>query len=184
MDDEGRISRWSRLKRRNTAAAAKTAAADAPVPATADGAAESPARTEERAEISPEDLPDPDTLDKDSDFTVFLGDGVPEALRRKALSVLWRSDPILANLDGLNDYDEDYTLASGIGEAVTSAYRAGKGYLADDDASESSDEVGEDAAKPLESVEAESEEGNQVIDGRSAETGNNVSTERKNEPLE
>jgi hypothetical protein len=34
---------------------------------------------------------------------------VPEELRRLALRKLWRSDPVLANVDGLNDYDLDYT---------------------------------------------------------------------------
>jgi hypothetical protein len=54
------------------------------------------------------DLPDIETLDKDSDYTVFLRDGVPESLKKLALRKLWLSDPVLANLDGLNDYDEDF----------------------------------------------------------------------------
>jgi hypothetical protein len=56
----------------------------------------------------PLDLPDIDTLDKESDFTVFMQAGVPEELKNLALRALWRSDPVLANLDGLNDYDEDF----------------------------------------------------------------------------
>jgi uncharacterized protein DUF3306 len=54
------------------------------------------------------DLPDIEALNKNSDFTVFLRDGVPEELKRLALRKLWLSDPVLANLDGLNDYDEDF----------------------------------------------------------------------------
>jgi hypothetical protein len=37
-----------------------------------------------------------------------MREGVPEALRNRALRKLWLSDPVLANLDGLNDYDEDF----------------------------------------------------------------------------
>lgn len=171
MDDEGRISRWSRLKRRNTIAAAKPAPPPTVVVVN-DGEGEVPPQAEVKTEIAPEDLPDPDTLDKDSDFTAFLGDGVPEAIKRKALSVLWRSDPILANLDGLNDYDEDYSLGGGICEAVSSAYRAGKGYLEDESPSEN--EV--DAEVPV----GASETGD-VAENR--ESGDAVSAGRKTEPL-
>lgn len=52
-----------------------------------------------------EDLPDIESLTFDSDFTVFLRQGVPEAIKRRALRKLWSSNPVLANLDGLNDYD-------------------------------------------------------------------------------
>jgi len=54
------------------------------------------------------DLPAVDTLTEDSDFTRFMADGVPELLRKAALRKLWRSSPVFAVLDGLNDYDEDF----------------------------------------------------------------------------
>ncbi len=63
---------------------------------------------------------------------------VPEALRRAALRKLWKSDPILANLDGLNDYDEDYNLVDTAITAAQTAYKVGKGYL---------DEIGEKLAQ-------------------------------------
>ena len=37
---------------------------------------------------------------------------MPEALQRAALRKLWRSNPVLANLDGLVDYADDYTDAA------------------------------------------------------------------------
>ena len=77
-------------------------------------------------------LPDIDGMDDSSDFTVFLQKGVPEALRRRALRKLWRVNPVLANLDGLNDYDEDYTQLSTWGRGMKTAYRVGKGFLADE----------------------------------------------------
>ena len=96
--DEPFLSRWSRRKK-DERAHARTPADEV------DEAAES---GEQPAEISPEDLPDIDTLHKDSDFTVFMREGVPEEIRNLALRKLWTSDPVLANVDGLNDYDGDY----------------------------------------------------------------------------
>lgn len=103
-------------------------------------------------EPPPVDLPTPETLDKDSDFSAFLKDGVPEALRRRALRVLWRSDPVLANLDGLNDYDEDYRSIGTVVEAVRTAYAAGRGYL-DREKPEQADAVASRASdQPLREV--------------------------------
>jgi hypothetical protein len=43
-----------------------------------------------------------------SDFSMFLGAGVPIRLHRQAMFKLWRLDPQFGSLDGLNDYDEDF----------------------------------------------------------------------------
>jgi hypothetical protein len=105
-------------------------------------------------EAEPDELPDIASLDKDSDFSAFLRQGVPEELRRRALRVLWRSDPVLANLDGLNDYDEDFTIVHTVAEAVRTAYKVGKGYLEDEDEDEDEKEAtaqtgaGEEIAEP------------------------------------
>ena len=75
-------------------------------------------------------LPPIESLNKDSDFTQFLSEKVPEFIRKRALSVLWRSDPVLANLDGLNDYDENYRVIDTlISAASDTVYRVGKGHL-------------------------------------------------------
>lgn len=102
--DEKFLRRWSRRKIDDSTEEPVPPEADTPD----DAAAVAPEQSEtETAEIVA-DLPDIDTLHKDSDFTGFLRDGVPEELKRLALRKLWRSDPVLANLDGLNDYDEDF----------------------------------------------------------------------------
>ena len=54
----------------------------------------------------PEDLPDVDALNKDSDFSLFMREGTPEHLKKIALRKLFNSDPAFSVLDGLNDYDE------------------------------------------------------------------------------
>jgi len=74
-------------------------------------------------------LPDPDTMKEGDDFSVFLRGAVPEALRRRALRRLWRSNPVLANLDGLNDYDEDFTQSDTPAGALKTAYKVGKGIF-------------------------------------------------------
>lgn len=53
-------------------------------------------------------LPDISTLEEESDFSVFIRDGVPDKLRRLALRKLWASNPLFGFRDGMNDYDEDF----------------------------------------------------------------------------
>ena len=89
------------------------------------------AATDERSEeeeVVVAALPPIDELTTDSDFTPFLDRRVPAALRRAALRKLWNSDPIFANLDGLNDYDDDFRTL-GVGQMVRTAYEVGKGFV-------------------------------------------------------
>jgi hypothetical protein len=74
-------------------------------------------------------LPDPDDLEPGQDISAFMNKAVPEHLRKRALRQLWRLNPILANLDGLNDYDGDFTNAATDAPGVATAYRVGKGLL-------------------------------------------------------
>ncbi len=153
-DEDGFLDRWSRRKRgeaspgapdSETAEAAQSAAKPAepsggrsgPPPARARPTAVAPLQSEEAPDSGDPEviakLPGLDTLNKDSDFTAFRQDGVPDALRRQALRRLWRTNPVLANLDGLNDYDEDYTVAEPLVKALETVYEAGKGDLDDDE---------------------------------------------------
>ena len=75
------------------------------------------------------ELPDPDSMKQGDDFSAFMADKVPERLRRRALRQLWRSNPVLANLDNLVDYGEDYTDAALVMENLQTAYQVGKGML-------------------------------------------------------
>ncbi len=106
---------------------------DAPMDIRPDGPLDAP--------VGEGDLPDPETLGKDGDFAAYLRDGVPEVLQRRALRALWRSDPVLANLDGLNDYDEDFRHVGTVAQAVQTAWRAGRGYAVDDAAAAGSPDV-------------------------------------------
>lgn len=73
------------------------------------------------------DLPDPDTLVSGDDFAAFMKRAVPERLRRRALRRLWVSDPVLANLDNLVDYNDDYTAAAHVNDVVQTSYKVGQG---------------------------------------------------------
>lgn len=74
-------------------------------------------------------LPDPETLTKEDDFSGFLSAAVPERIRRRALRKLWGLNPVLANLDGLVDYAEDYTDAATVVDNLQTVYKIGKGML-------------------------------------------------------
>ncbi|OEJ67361.1 hypothetical protein BEN30_09505 [Magnetovibrio blakemorei] len=93
---------------------------------------DAPSQDAPSQDLPPPDLPDVETLNADSDYTGFLGKNVPQDLTNQALRKLWRSDPVLSNLDGLNDYDEDYSKIGMVSEVVKTAYRIGQGYLMDD----------------------------------------------------
>jgi hypothetical protein len=76
------------------------------------------------------ELPDPSTLGEGDDFKPFLGQAIPQRIRRLALRRLWRVNPMLANLDELLDYGEDFTDAAMVVEGMQTTYEVGKGLRA------------------------------------------------------
>jgi hypothetical protein len=129
--DGGFLGRWSR--RKAEARSAATAAIEEPggpadrAPASRPQAAELQEGPD--APVDPKDLPDIESLDAGSDFTVFMRPGVPEHLRTLALRKLWRSDPIFSKLDGMVEYGEDYSIASWPKGVIKTAYKVGRGFL-------------------------------------------------------
>ncbi|AXI43199.1 DUF3306 domain-containing protein [Sulfitobacter sp. SK011] len=124
----GVLSSWSRRRAAVAAEAAaeEQAALDAVVMKDA-------AALEEKsdAEILQElNLPDPMTLVQGDDFKAFMSKEVPAHLRKIALRKLWTSNPVLACVDGLNDYDDDYLTGSTGQGAIKTTYQVGKGMLA------------------------------------------------------
>ena len=141
---EGRLERWSRLKREAVAEKtkkaepgqappeAKTAALTPAAPATPPEAG----KTEEQKKIEDvtKDLPPLESLGKDSDYTLFMREGVPEETRTAALRKLWRSDPAFTEQFPFEIHMEDYNKTfTPINAATDTIYRAGLGYLFDDD---------------------------------------------------
>jgi hypothetical protein len=75
-------------------------------------------------------LPNPETLKEGDDFSAFMSKAIPDRLRRRALRVLWKSNPVLANVDMLVDYGEDFTDSATVVENLQTAYQVGKGMMA------------------------------------------------------
>lgn len=71
---------------------------------------------------------DLEALSFDSDYSVFLKKGVSTDLKNAALRKLWRSNPVLACVDGLNDYDEDFRTVQTLVGGLKTSWQVGKGY--------------------------------------------------------
>ncbi|UUX52028.1 DUF3306 domain-containing protein [Nisaea acidiphila] len=133
----GFLGRWSERKQASREPVEASAALSIPEPAPETALPElyvgdeRPLTEEEEAVVAA--LPDIESLDAESDFTPFMQTNVPEFLRRRALRALWRLNPVLANVDGLIDYGEDYTDAATVIEGLQTAYKVGRGFLTDED---------------------------------------------------
>lgn len=94
------------------------------------------------------DLPEPEALESPDQVREFLNSAVPQRLKTRALRRLWRLNPLLANLDGLVDYGEDFTDAAMVIENMQTVYQVGKGMLTafveDDEDDEITDETPEE----------------------------------------
>lgn len=118
---------WSR--RRATVAREEAAEAEAAEEATREKDMAALEKLSDEDICAELDLPNPDDLKPGQDIAAFMQKSVPERLRRRALRQLWRLNPVLANLDGLNDYDGDYTDAAMVKPGMKTAYQVGKGML-------------------------------------------------------
>ena len=110
------LNRWSQRKtacRKDEAVAAAAPAAQSPLQD-----ATTTVDSEPRQELMDADMPSIDSLDSNSDFSVFMSPKVSEQLRTLALRKLFHM-PAFNVTDGLNDYDEDYTGFAGLGNVVT-----------------------------------------------------------------
>ncbi len=156
------VERWSRKKRGldtnqpEPTAEDKSAAQSPSGPGEHTEAAD---RTETEASDTLKDFSDFDfdKLDYESDYTQFMDKSVSSADRHKALRKLWVSNPVLANMDGLDDYCEDYTdaavcLPKGV---MKTAYQYGRGFL-DDEEVAAWEALGADPKDGEEKLEAES----------------------------
>lgn len=187
VDRKGRLARWSRRKRSGQdvkiappdAAASpaemegRTAALTTP-PADADATPPTDAGAVEPPGTGELDLPSIDSLTADSDYAPFLREGVPQYLARAALRKLWLSDPVLANLDGLNDYDEDYSIIQPIASALNASSPTEQDP-ADDPKTEARDE---DASPSDAATE------NEVEEGATTAEGETEPEETENKPIE
>lgn len=130
-DDDGKgfLSRWSERKRAAEAGALpeeaerdlETAAPEAA------GAQQLPDAAAEDAALA--ELPDIDSLEAGADFSVFMKQGVPAALQRRALRRLWQVDPAFNEICMLDDYNLDYTDAAMVVPNLKTSYQVGRGMM-------------------------------------------------------
>ena len=139
-------------------------------------------------------LPEPEALETPEAVREFMASALPQRLKSRALRRLWTLNPVLANIDGLVEYGEDYTDAATVIENLQTTYQVGKGMLkhveemaaqaeakaeelAGDNTQDAADEVEESVAEAEEVEEpvlddpapvlvAEVSEGNAVLPGR------------------
>jgi hypothetical protein len=127
---ESRLQRWSRKKNE---AGKKPDSPPPPIVESEPSLEEQELATNEALPehelLAKYDLPNPDAIELGTDITGFMRKEIPEFLRRRALRSLWRSNPVLAVLDGLNDYDEDFTSAATGTSAVKTLYKVGQGMF-------------------------------------------------------
>lgn len=146
--DDTFLNRWSRRKRQ--------ADEPDPVPQPAEEQAVAPEPDPEKsdAEILDElGLSDPDAMEPGDDFSGFMAKAVPERLRNRALRKLWLTNPVLANLDELVDYGDDFTDAATVIENLQTVYRVGQGMIdrtAPDDDDEPEDSSSPETEAPVE----------------------------------
>lgn len=113
--EEGLLGRWSRRK-----AQVLAEELDEEKEARLELVAEATDAVEEtEPPPSDEDMPPLESLDDSSDYSGFLSPNVSEELRRLALRQLFRST-VFNKVDGLDDYDEDFTRFEPLGDIVTS----------------------------------------------------------------
>ena len=155
---DGRLSRWSRRKMKARRGRPEADPEDAAEQQNERAGIEEPEgqlSQEEEAEVLRKlDLPPPETLQAGDDFSGFLRKGVPDQIRRRALRLLWRSNPILANVDGLVDYGEDFTDAATVVENLQTVFVVGHGARPIETEEEAPAEVsGADADPPPDDAE-------------------------------
>ena len=156
-DDTDFIRRWSRRKRaaRQDEKRAGGPPIDGPKadPDSDDVAADAEPKHDDDSskagsDDNPEtlDLPDIDSLSTDSDFKPFLKKGVPKELRNRAMRKLWQVDPAFGHLDGLNDYDGDFTDAATVVKGLKTLYKVGRGFMPEPKPEPVPEPIGEEPA--------------------------------------
>jgi len=121
IEQEGLISRWSRRKLQTQEESLDEDKALLEDPAeVANIAIVNEAGVEPEAEpvLTDDDMPPIETLDEDSDFSVFMSSGVSDKLRNLALRKMFQV-PSFNIRDGLDEYDEDFTTFEKLGDIVT-----------------------------------------------------------------
>ncbi len=118
-DQEAFLSRWSRLKTEHAEQTSEKGLAGTEETEDQPSSGENAECGEETRVLTDEDMPPIESLDENSDYSVFMSKGVSENLRRMALRKLFSQGGFNIR-DGLDDYDDDFTTFESLGDLVTS----------------------------------------------------------------
>jgi hypothetical protein len=175
------LERWSRRKREGEALDRTEGQPREAAAGETDGGAEgeSPEDRLERLQHNREaaEAIDLDSLDASSDLSPFFREGVPKVLKMAAMRAMWRTSPVFANLDGLNDYDQNFADPELIKKFTGTAWKIGRGYLTDDpepaeDAAAIADEVPDEPGETAEAVSGETDgEAPEIAESDTASAG-------------
>jgi hypothetical protein len=129
-DDDAFLSRWARRKRMARsggdpdAAQSESSAPQAALARSAPDAAETPseADADEAQELTDEDMPPLETIDENTDMRGFFSSKVSQQVKKAALRKFFHS-PAFNIVDGLDDYDDDFTSFPALGDIITSDMR-------------------------------------------------------------
>ncbi len=167
-EDEGFISRWSKRKTdirsgKSEEDVQQTAALAPEIDTQFDADGNAITSVVSNEDSQPEMLEEADfedvdfnELDKSSDYTRFIKANVPAAIQKRALRKLWASDSVFEVLDGMNDYDEDFTGNGLAGKIFKTAHKVGRGFITDEDDAPADDDTKEEVDEEI-STELESE---------------------------
>jgi hypothetical protein len=181
-EDKGFLSRWSDRKLQADAEDSEKAPDALPAETAETAENEFEGKSDEEI-LSILELPEPETLKLGDTVEKFMDGRVPERIRARALRAFWKTNPVLANIDGLDEYCDDYTDAAMIIENMQTIYEVGKGYatqaldalesLADDgqaEATESVDKsIAQSGAEKIEVSDSPAHDGDSEADSGQAE---------------
>lgn len=133
--DESFMGRWSRRKRSEAETADQAdpqTPENMPAGELVEDAVDAEISEERQLELDTNraaaEAVDLEAIKYESDLSVFYKEGVPAFLKRAAMQKMWRTDPIFANVDGLNDYDQDFNVIDKVLKEFKSAWQVGRGY--------------------------------------------------------
>lgn len=166
----GFFRRWSRRKRRALHGEAEDAPAVSKDPDGPPTAGEKDAEPERV--LTDEDMPPLETLNEDSDFSGFMSPGVSDSLRNLALRKMFLSSKYNFT-DGLDDYAEDFTKFTPLGNIVTADMR----HRMEMEAERAKEKLEAEARAAMEDVSGGEKAGAQTGRGESPEGGADESAE-------
>ena len=162
--DERFLSRWSRRKLHPGESEQDEAQKNLSDPAMSnaalvDSGADVKALAEQEDQqpvLTDDDMPPIESLHEDSDFSGFMSPGVSEELRKLALRKLFKGGAFNV-VDGLDDYDEDFTSFEKLGDIITSDMRYQMERMAES-LDQEEDETEEDSVQKMPEEHAQEED--------------------------